>query len=142
MTALESLQACLAAEHAALYGYGVLGGVLAGITSATADQALADESYAVHERRRDDLETLITAARAEPVAAQPAYAIPFPVVERADCRRLAALMERRAAWVYADAVALTVGGQRALAAGALTDCAVRLTSWGGRPTPLPGIDGA
>ena len=31
MSALDALQDCLAAEHAACYGYGVLGGALAGI---------------------------------------------------------------------------------------------------------------
>ena len=31
MSAVEALQTCLAAEHAAVYGYGVLGGVLAGV---------------------------------------------------------------------------------------------------------------
>ncbi len=41
MTALAALQDCLAAEHAAIYGYGVLGGVLGGDSNAASDQALA-----------------------------------------------------------------------------------------------------
>ena len=43
MSALDALQDCLAAEHAACYGYGAVGGALAGIPDTAPDEARADE---------------------------------------------------------------------------------------------------
>lgn len=139
-TVLESLQKCLAAEHAAVSGYGVLGGVLAGTAPGSPDLARAVEDYDVHRHRRDSLTTLIAALKADPVAAEAAYATPFPVVTPADCRRLARRIESLSASVYAYAVASSVDRVRAFTADALSDCAVRAVAWGATATPLPGMD--
>ena len=136
---LDALQDCLAAEHAAVYGYGVLGGVLAGRTpTGSSLQELAASTYADHRRRRDDLTDLIASRDGDPVAAQPAYRLPRRVSSVDDCRALALRLEDRCAEVYAEAVARCVDDDRELTAGSLTACALRSVSWGSRPVPFPG----
>ncbi len=124
-----------------MYGYGVLGGVLAGLARGSGDQVRADAAYVAHRARRDTLTTLIAHLGTRPVAAEPAYATPFQVVSLADCRRLARLVEHRCAAVFAFAVSQTVEEARVLSADALTDCAVREVGWGADPEPLPGLEG-
>lgn len=140
---LAALQECLAAEHAAVYGYGVVGGVLAGTTAVgSAEQKLASAAYVEHRHRRDVLTVAILHDGSEPVAAQPAYELPHQVRHvrsTNDCRRLARLLEERCAQTYADAVARSVDANRALAARALTACALRGAAWGAPFEPFPGL---
>ena len=138
MTAIDGLQACLAAEHAACFGYAALGGALAGIPDTAADEARADDCYAEHVLARDDLTDLIASLDTEPVAAEAGYAVPVLTSARA-CRRLAAKLERGAAAAYAYAVAETTEDTREIAAVGLTDCALRAAAWGAAADPLPGI---
>ncbi len=137
MTALEALEDCLAAEHAALYAYGVLGGVLSA-AERRADETYAVSCYTAHRARRDELVTMI--ARRDDVArpAEPVYATPFPVSDVAQCRRLARLVERRTAARYGYAVAETVGATRRMVAVALTDASIRAVHWGDDPPAFPG----
>ncbi len=72
--AVRALQVALTAEHAAVYGYGVAGAHLAG-----ARQKAAARAWAGHMAAQDTLAAMITALGAEPVAAAPAYRLPFPV---------------------------------------------------------------
>lgn len=140
MTAVDALQLCLAAEHAAVYGYGVVGGVLAGAAPADSpDHELAASAYVEHRRLRDELTSLVAAQGAEPVAAQPAYELPQPVGTVDDCRALARRIEQRCSQTYADAVSRTVENDRAFTARALTGCAVRAAAWGAPADPFPGI---
>jgi hypothetical protein len=92
----------LAAEHAAIFGYGVLGAHL-DANSAAATQARTGE--AVHRDRRDALVARLTGAGATPVPAGAVYAVPFPVTDKASALHLAVLLE------------------------ALVDSAVRATAW-------------
>ncbi len=139
MSAADALQSCLAAEHADLFGYGVLGGVLAGISGAAALEAYAGTCYAEHRARRDDLTTLLYRLGETPVAAEPAYTLPFGVSGLAACKRLARELEARTAAIYAQAVAETVVPSRAIAVDALTDCARREAGWGAPLQAFPGI---
>ena len=73
MTA-EALQTTLAAEHAAVWVYGVLGGQ----TSRSDAPGLYDDvsaAYRVHRGRRDLLTQLIADGGAEPAAAEVGYAL-------------------------------------------------------------------
>ncbi len=135
-----ALQPALEAEYAAVFGYGVVGGVLtAGVShSDAADDARS--SYDVHRQRRDSLRALITAAGAQPAAAEPAYDLPFPVTGQPGAARLARYLEARCAAVYARAVAATVGDTRQLVSTTLVDCATRGAGWGAAPTAFPGLD--
>ncbi len=139
MTALDAVQACLAAEHASAYGYGVLGGVLAGVAAGSSEQQLAAAAYVEHRQRRDDLVALISDQGVDPEPAQAAYELPRRVETLADCRALGRLLEQRAAETYAAAVAETVDRDREFVARALTACALRAIDWGAKPVPFPGI---
>lgn len=140
MSVVEVLQDCLESEHAAVYGYGVLGGRLAAVAAGPAWRKLADAAYAEHRVRRDDLAELLVRNDAVPVAAEPAYATPFDITTLSDCQRLARLIEARCSVVYAGAVSHSRSELRKLMAGALSDCAVRETSWGQVVRAFPGLD--
>ncbi|MBH5337277.1 ferritin-like domain-containing protein [Streptomyces pactum] len=131
---LRAAQAALAAEHAAVYGYGVLGARIG-------DDRLreARDGYAAHRARRDALRRTVRELGGTPVAAAPAYALPFPVPDPAAAVRLAAELENRVAAVYADLVGAADGVLRREAAGALREAAVRAVRWGGDGVAFPGL---
>jgi Domain of unknown function (DUF4439) len=137
VSAVSALQECLAAEHAALYGYGVVGSVLSG-SSRPADKRYAAASYVAHRIRRDSLSSTIDQLGATAVAAEPVYATPFAVSDVADCRRLARLIEHRTAATYTFAISRTRGDLRQVLVNGLTDAAVREVRWGGPMTAFPG----
>lgn len=140
MTEIDALQECLAAEHAACYGYGVLGGVLGGLAAGGPDDLRAESSYVAHRLRRDELTALIRDVGSDPVVAEPAYETPFTVRTVPACRRFARLIESRCAAVYAYAVSQTADSSRQMAAHELAACAVRSIEWGARLTAFPGIN--
>jgi hypothetical protein len=140
VTALDPVQQCLAAEHAAVYGYGVVGGVLADIAGAGDLRTSAQDCYDAHRAQRDALTELLTRSGQTPVAAHAAYRLPEAVVGRSGCTALARQIERRSAAVYAFAVSKTSDGSRAMAVDALTDCALRETGWGAEPRAFPGVE--
>ncbi|GAA3295319.1 ferritin-like domain-containing protein [Streptomyces cinereospinus] len=131
---LRALQAALAAEHAAVYGYGVVG---ARIGEKRRTEARA--AYDAHRARRDALGREVRALGAVPVAAAAGYALPFPVGDPATAVRLAAELEDRVAGVYSDLVRAAGGGRRNLAAAALREAAVRAVRWRGRSVAFPGL---
>lgn len=132
--ALDAIQAALAAEHAAVYGYGVVGGRLDGERREKARTA-----YDAHRARRDTLERTVRDLGGRPEAAAPAYALPFSVEDGAAAERLAARLEDRVAAVYADAVRELRGELRADAARALREAAVRAVGWRGSSVAFPGM---
>jgi Domain of unknown function (DUF4439) len=140
VTATDAVQGCLAAEHAAVYGYGVVGGVLADIAGAGHLRAYAKECYDAHRARRDALTALLSRGGQTPVAAHAAYRLPGRVAGTSGCSSLARQIERRCAAVYAFAVAHTADSSRAAAVDALTDCALREAGWGARPSAFPGLE--
>ncbi|MEU0007384.1 ferritin-like domain-containing protein [Streptomyces sp. NPDC006314] len=131
---LTALQAALAAEHAAVYGYGVVGGRIGqrGRTEARA-------AYDAHRARRDALVREVRELGGEPVAASAAYALPFPVPDAAAAVRLAAWLEERTAGVYSDLVRAATGARRGSAASALREAAVRAVRWSGESVAFPGL---
>ncbi|KUN79369.1 ferritin-like domain-containing protein [Streptomyces griseoruber] len=131
---LTALQAALAAEHAAVYGYGVVGGRI-GADRRTEARA----AYDAHRARRDALVREVRDLGAEPVAASAAYALPFPVPDAATAVRLAAELEERVAGVYSDLVRAAADQRRREAAGALREAAVRAVRWRGGSVAFPGL---
>ncbi|MEV7076025.1 ferritin-like domain-containing protein [Streptomyces sp. NPDC093990] len=131
---LKALQKALAAEHAAVYGYGVVGGRI-GEERRTEARA----AYDAHRARRDALARAVRDLGGTPVAAAAAYALPFPVPDSAAAVRLAAALEDRVAGVYSDVVRATAGGRRSTAAGALREAAVRAVRWRGESVAFPGL---
>lgn len=120
----ERLAAALAAEYAAIFAYGAIGVRLKG----TAVQE-AREAEATHRSRRDTLVVQLAAAGTEVPAAEPAYALPFPVTDAASALRLAVQVEERTAAAWRAVLPETSGDQRREALDALIDCAVRATRW-------------
>ncbi|WP_329041005.1 ferritin-like domain-containing protein [Streptomyces sp. NBC_00178] len=131
---LTAAQAALAAEHAAVYGYGALGGRLDG---ARRDDATA--AVDAHRARRDTLARTVRDLGGTPVAADAAYALPFAVRDPASAMRLAAVLEERVAGVYSDLVRAARGPLRQDAAGALREAAVRAVRWRGSGVAFPGL---
>ena len=148
MTALiDAWQAALAAEHAAIAGYDVLGPRLDPV-----HVGLARADQQAHRALRDATSAALAAAGQTPVAAQPDYPLPFAVTGPATAQRFALNLESAgaAAWRYLIAVAadspqLPNPTLRADAQVALTSSAVRAMGWRrlvdpARPTvPFPGI---
>ncbi|MFF3750727.1 DUF4439 domain-containing protein [Streptomyces sp. NPDC002018] len=132
--ALEAAQAALAAEHAAVYGYGVVGGRVEG-----GRRGEADAAYTAHRARRDALARTVRDLGGKPAVAEPAYALPFAVPDAAAAVRLAAELEDRIAGVYSDLVRAAEGPLRREAAGALREAAVRAVRWRGSGVAFPGL---
>ncbi|GAA3376318.1 ferritin-like domain-containing protein [Streptomyces sannanensis] len=131
---LQAVQAALAAEHAAVYGYGVVGGRIG-----KARQGEAREAHTAHRARRDALERQVRALGGDPVPAAAGYALPFAVADTAAAVRLAAELEERVAGVYSDLVRASKGPLRGDAAGALREAAVRAVRWRGGSVAFPGL---
>ncbi|MEU4119872.1 ferritin-like domain-containing protein [Kitasatospora sp. NPDC028055] len=134
-TALPALQKALSAEHAAVYGYGVVGAHLPD------DQQRTDArtAYAAHQSQRDAWQRLITTLGATPTPAAAGYRLPFPVTDPTTATHLAAHLETSLTTVYADLVADLPTPHRPTAATALRDCTLRAHRWGAPDTPFPGI---
>jgi Domain of unknown function (DUF4439) len=131
---LTAVQAALAAEHAAVYGYGVVGGR---ITERRRTEART--AYDAHRAHRDTLVREVRDLGGRPAAADAAYALPFPLPDSAAAVRLAAELEERVAAVYSDLVRATEGARRRAAAGALREAAVRAVRWSGESVAFPGL---
>ncbi|GGX20054.1 hypothetical protein GCM10010297_46610 [Streptomyces malachitofuscus] len=131
---LRALQAALAAEHAAVYGYGVVGGRIG-----KERRTEARTAYDAHRARRDALVRTVKDAGGAPVAAAAGYALPFPVPNAAAAVRLAAELEDRVAGVYADLVRASAGERRRGAAEAMREAAVRSVRWSGESVAFPGL---
>ncbi|CAL9406484.1 hypothetical protein SUDANB6_01564 [Streptomyces sp. enrichment culture] len=131
---LDALQAALAAEHAAVYGYGVVGGRIG-----EERRAQARAAYDAHRARRDALVRQVRDRGGEPVAAAAGYALPFPVPDADAAVRLAAELEDGVAGVYSDLVRAAPAARRAAAADALREAAVRAVRWRGGSVAFPGL---
>ena len=136
-----ALGEALAAEHAAIWGYGVVGAALA----ADARQP-AEDAEAAHRDVRDRVSALLDSRKAEVVDAKGGYALPFPVLSGVDAAALAATLEDgvTAAWVRVlDQAAER--STREFAIGVLSAAEVRAVAWraaaGQTPVtrPFPGL---
>jgi Domain of unknown function (DUF4439) len=133
---IAALQKALAAEQAAIYGYGVVG---ARLPQGSAEQAAATTDWVAHMRARDRLSALITARGATPVPAAVAYELPGPVQTSAAAKALAALLEDRVAEAYLAVVALPARGLRSFGAEQVRAAALRAQAWRGSVEAFPGL---
>jgi len=136
---VTGLADALRAEYAAVFGYGVVGAHVAGrllVATRKAEEA--------HRRRRDAvLDRLSSGDKTPPPAAEPAYALPFPVTDRNGAIKLAIHLEESTAAIWRAVLGGVGGADRQLALDALVDSAVLATRWrsvaGMHATvPLPG----
>ena len=137
MSTVAALQRTLAAEHAAVWTYGLLGGRTSQ-SSAPALYARVADAYAVHRRRRDDLGDALVALGQDPVAAGATYDGPARADTASQIAAAALAVERACGETYAALVAESVGDRRRWAVGALADAAGRELGFGGAPTAFPG----
>ena len=133
-TSIAALQGALAAEHAAVYGYGVVGAMLTGTELA---DARAD--WTAHQVARDALITTLNKLGATPVAASPAYELPFPVTSPKSAARLAATLEKGVTRAYLGLVAVNNPTLRTYGAQAMQTSANRALAWSGTTTAFPGM---
>ncbi|PRX51039.1 uncharacterized protein DUF4439 [Prauserella shujinwangii] len=138
--AVTALQEALAAEHAAVWVYGLVSAFL----PATYRTGLEDGA-AAHRDRRDACERVLAAAGATPRPPEPAYPPPEPVTDAASAESLVVTAEADAAEAWRGVLERTDdGGLRTLAVQSLIGSATRGTRWrmesGAEPAavPLPG----
>jgi hypothetical protein len=121
----QSLVDALAAEHSAVFGYGVV--------SAFADPARADDvatDTAAHRARRDATIDALISVGVDPPVAAPGYTVPFPVIDPSSAARLALQIETDTAVAWRSVVERARSEPaRANAIEALTDTAVRAAHW-------------
>jgi hypothetical protein len=131
-----ALQAALAAEQAAAYGYGVVGSHLSGTQaqSATAD-------WVTHQAAADKLDGLLTAGGATGSPAGAAYRLPGAVHTAAQAVTLAATLEDQVTSAYLDVVARGSRDLRMLGAQQARAAALRAARWRGTTVAFPGLPG-
>jgi hypothetical protein len=134
--ATDPLQTALAAEHAAVYEYGVLGAATSAST-ASEQFAAVGAAYRAHRDQRDELTAMIREAGGTPVAADAAYEIP-DVRTAAQVDAAAVRVEQACQETYAWTVAGTSGAERRWAVQALQRSAVRVLAFRGSPEIFPG----
>jgi len=134
ITAVSALQGALAAEDAAIFGYGAAGAHLTG-----SHQAAARQDWTGHNQARDTLTAMITARGAVAVAAQGGYDLPFGVQNEASAVKLAAYLEDGVARAYLGIVAVSDPQLRAFGAMATQNAARRAAYWRGSTQAFPGL---
>ena len=131
---IAALQAALAAEQAASYGYGVVGSHLTGPRFAA-----ASADCVAHERARDRLTGMIAARGGQPLPAAATYQLPNPVHTAGAARTLAITLERQVTAAYLGLVTVRDPALHTFAAINMRDCAVRSARWSGFAQAFPGL---
>ena len=134
-TAVSALQAALAAEDAAIFGYGVAGAHLTG-----SSQAAAERDWTGHNLARDTLAAMISRLGAAPAAAQAFYQLPFRVHDAASAMALAAYLEDGVTRAYLGLVAVSDQRLRHFGALAVQGAAQRAAFWRGSTQAFPGLN--
>jgi hypothetical protein len=138
MTPVQALQKALAAEHAAVHLYGLLGAQSSKSRQPTLFRKL-DETYEAHRAARDQLTVLVSAKGRDPVAAKVDYVVPGPTSTPAQIEPVARTIERRVTLTYGELVANTAGSDRRWAISALDASALREVAFGAEPSDFPGL---
>ncbi|MEU6035488.1 ferritin-like domain-containing protein [Actinomadura sp. NPDC047616] len=121
---VDALQEALKAEHAAVYGYGVVGARLRG-----ALRRSATAHWDAHRLQRDRLMARISQRGARPVAAAPAYRLPVRVTSARTAAELAAALEDGVVTAYAGLAGAPEAALRTLAARAMQEAVARSVRW-------------
>jgi hypothetical protein len=134
----RALQSALAAEQAAVYGYGVVGAYLTG--GPTQDAASAD--WLAHQDASNTIGAMLRSLGAQPAAAAVAYQLPITVQTAAQAVSLAVLIEDRIAATYLGLVALSSPSIRTFGALQVQASALRAAAWRGSTVAFPGLPAA
>jgi Domain of unknown function (DUF4439) len=132
---MAALQAALAAEEAAIFGYGVAGAHLSGNRKAAAEQ-----DWTGHNKARDTLSAMISTLGAEPTTGAAFYQLPFEVNDAASAAKLAAYLEEGVTRAYLGLVAVSDRRLRTFGALAMQSSAERAAFWRGTTEAFPGLE--
>jgi hypothetical protein len=135
VSAIQALQAALAAEDAAIFGYGVAGAHLSGTR-----KSAAERDWTGHNEARDTLTAMISARGVNPVAAQAFYRLPSQVHDAASAMALAAYLEDGVTRAYLGLVAVSDQRLRRFGALAMQASAQRAAFWRGTTQAFPGLE--
>ncbi len=138
MTPVEALQKALAAEHAAVYLYGLLGARSSQSRQPSLFRRLTD-AFEDHRATRDRLTVLVSRSGADPVAAEVDYDVPGPTGTAVQIEAVARTVEQRVTLVYGELVENTAGTDRSWAITALDAAALRELAFGVAPSDFPGL---
>jgi len=131
---VQAMQAALAAENAAIFGYAVAGAHLSG-----ARKTAAEQDWTGHTEARDTLATMISALGVTPAAAQAYYRLPFAVHNATTATALAAYLEDGVTRAYLGLVAVSGEKWRTFGALAMQTSAQRAAFWRGATQAFPGL---
>ncbi|MFI6294141.1 ferritin-like domain-containing protein [Nonomuraea sp. NPDC050790] len=130
---LERLGKALAAEHAAVYAYGLIGARTTGSLRTRATSA-----FDGHRARRDQLRGLITARQGRPPEPEPSYTLPVTPGNATEATRLAVHVEQGITATYLELAASEDPSLRRYAAQAMQESVTR--AYGFRPS-VPAFPG-
>ncbi|WP_346434022.1 ferritin-like domain-containing protein [Nonomuraea composti] len=131
----DKLRKALAAEHAAVFAYGLL----AARTSGAVRQRMS-AAYESHRAQRDRLRTLITARGGQPAEPDASYALPFFPSNAELAVKLAVQLENGVAAAYLELVAAQDPKVRESAALAMQEAVTRAYTFRpDPPTAFPGM---
>ncbi|NRQ33632.1 ferritin-like domain-containing protein, partial [Nonomuraea sp. NN258] len=128
---MDKLRKALAAEHAAVFAYGLLGARTSGSLRERVRAA-----YDAHRTRRDQLRTLILGRGGEPAEAAGSYALPFVPSTAAQAVKLAVQLETGVTAAYLELVSARDVKVRQYAAQAMQEAVARSYAF------KPGLTGA
>jgi hypothetical protein len=131
---LDHWQQTLAAEHATIWGYGLVGSTP--LLAAPAEVALG-----AHRARRTRCADAVVALGGEPVTSASAYDLAAPV-DAADARRLASDLEHTCSAAYVVLAGAQQRPTRLQAAQWLRESAIAMWNWSGQVDELPGLESA
>src|SRR5271169_6676418 len=134
---VPALQAALAAENAAIFGYAVAGAHLTGSSLAAAEQ-----DWTGHKDARDTLAAMIRRLGAAPTATRAFYQLPFRVHDATSAMALAAYLEDGVTRAYLGVVAVSDQRLRRFGALAMQGTAQRAAFWRGSTQAFPGLSTA
>ncbi|GAA0955759.1 ferritin-like domain-containing protein [Actinocorallia libanotica] len=131
MSDLGLLQAVLAAEHRAVYGYGLTGARQSG-----AARRQSTALWQAHRARRDRIAEMITERDGEPVAAEPSYLLGEGVPAQ-----LAVGLEEALLAAYLGLAGASDAALRRFAAQAMQEAMTRRVRWArtSPPSAFPGL---
>ncbi|TQN32451.1 uncharacterized protein DUF4439 [Haloactinospora alba] len=129
----DALQAALAAEHAAVYGYGYIGA-----HSTEGQRERSRRCLDEHRRQRDVLREKLRQRDVTPTEAEDAYQLPDDTGEDA-LASFARELEGTAAQNYLQLASVDEPQLRELAAHALQSTTVRGLPWGAELPTFPGF---
>ncbi|GAA3215557.1 ferritin-like domain-containing protein [Nonomuraea helvata] len=135
---IEKLRKALAAEHAALFAYGLLGARTSGSLRARMSAA-----FDAHRARRDQLRAFITARGGRPAEPDASYALPFFPADQSLAVKLAVQLESGVTAAYLELAAAQDVTLRRYAALAMQEAVTRSYAFRpAQPAAFPGMPAA